>query len=141
MKRYRDILISFIAMFLACIILIAIAVYYHRRDNASKKNDEYITINGSLSSENKSYTSYDFAMGTSVSVTFYDAYLGVAGEEGNLYDALSVEVFKRIRKLDNQVFYCRKKSVLGRGGVLCRSTISNAGFYKKKKILKKMGLN
>ena len=105
MKRYRDILISFIAMFLACIILIAIAVYYHRRDNASKKNDEYITINGSLSSENKSYTSYDFAMGTSVSVTFYDAYLGVAGEEVNSYDALAVDVFKLIRNLDTDVFW------------------------------------
>lgn len=110
MKRYRDILISFIAMFLACIILIAIAVYYHRRDNASKKNDEYITINGSLSSENKSYTSYDFAMGTSVSVTFYDAYLGVAGEEVNSYDTLAVDVFKLIRNLDTDVLSWRDES-------------------------------
>ncbi|MBR1673654.1 MAG: FAD:protein FMN transferase [Eubacterium sp.] len=103
MKKYRGTMIGLAAMLICTVLLIVVVVLNKKNKEA---NDSGVS-SGMVSSDEKSYTAYDFAMGTSLSVTVYGDMSGSkskeAEEEGRM-------IFDSIKELDEEIISWRSSS-------------------------------
>ncbi|MCR5148132.1 MAG: FAD:protein FMN transferase [Eubacterium sp.] len=106
MKKYRSYIYGLVIMLLVSILLVVSVAYYKGKNKTYGKQEGY-TVNGNYNSPEKSYNAYSFSMGTSVSVTFYDAYMGINGNPVSKFEELSNDLFSLIRYLDIDIISWR----------------------------------
>ena len=101
MARYKGKIFGLAAMLICTVILIVVAATLKK--NKSDDADNRVS-SGTVSSDNKSYTAYDFAMGTSLSMTVYGDMKGSGSEKA---EEECKKAFNLIKELDEEVISWR----------------------------------
>ena len=106
MARYKGKIIGLAAMLICTVILIVVAATLKK--NKSDDADNRVS-SGTVSSDNKSYTAYDFAMGTSLSMTVYG---DMKSDGSSKAEEECKKVFGLIKKLDEEIISWRNEDSL-----------------------------